>query len=98
MLSVAHRDPALAREAGEDPDPDNAALFRSDNGGVAWQRMMLEDEDAWPEPPLIAAVPGTLDMLFVLAGDQAWGSHDRGEHWMPVADGLPRANAFVAAL
>lgn len=98
VLSLAHRDP-LDREGDPDgPADDNSALFRSINGGVAWQRFMLGDEDTWPHPPLVSAVTGTLDMLFVLAGSQAWGSHDRGENWMPVAEGLPFAHALVAAL
>lgn len=98
VLSVCHRDPDLPAAGGAEPDADNAALFRSDNGGVAWQRLLLGGEDAWPRPPLISAVPGALDMIFVLAGPRAWGSHDRGRQWMPVVDGLPPARAFVAAL
>jgi hypothetical protein len=85
-------------EIGEAPAAADAALFRSPNGGQAWQRVELGEEHVWPRPPLVAAVSGGTDVLFAHAGAQLWASHDRGARWLPIADALPPANAIVAAL
>ena len=91
LLSIA------ARGADADEGAD-AALFRSVNGGLMWDRVTLGDEDAWARPPLVSAVVGGMDMLFAHAGGSIWASHDKGTRWLPIADGLPPATAMVAAL
>jgi photosystem II stability/assembly factor-like uncharacterized protein len=97
LLAVARTNPERA-----DPDatlaPDNAALFRSTNGGARWTRVTIGDEDAWRRWPLVSAVAGSAGMLFVKAGPRAWASHDRGAHWLPIADDLPEAHAMVVDL
>lgn len=94
LLSAARREPV----SDTAPADDGAAAFRSTNGGRAWQRIVLGEVDAWPRLPLVSAVAGETAMLFVLAGGQAWASHDRGARWLPIAGDLPVANAMVAAL
>ncbi len=100
---------AVARHApGEE-----GALFRSPNGGVTWARIMLEGEavgapsesdrgagsgDEWPRIPCVTRVWDSEDMAFAAAGDRVWASHDTGRNWMPLASGLPPANAIAAAL
>ena len=97
LLSAARRDTPPG--TGNEPPPaDNAALFRSENGGIAWRRLLLGDEDAWPVPPAVGALPGSDDTCFVAAGARLWGSHDRGKQWLPIAEGLPLASSLVVAL
>ena len=75
-----------------------AALFRSDNGGVIWRRGALGDEDEWERPPLLASLGDGMDTFFAVANGLAWGSHDRGRTWLPLAEDVPPANALVAAM
>ena len=91
LLSIA------ARAADAEGGPE-AALFRSVNGGLMWDRVELGGEDEWARPPLVGAVFGGMDMLFAQAGDTIWASHDKAARWLPIADGLPPATAMVAAL
>lgn len=92
LCAVAHRPP------GEDAPERNAAVFRSENGGIAWRRLRLGDEDEWPRLPLVDSLTGGFEALFVVAGGYAWGSHDRGTQWLPLAEGLPPAHAMIAVL
>jgi photosystem II stability/assembly factor-like uncharacterized protein len=87
ILSVARRAPGV-----------DGAIFRSANGGLTWQRVMLGDEDEWEIAPTVTRVWDSEDTLFVAAGDKVWGSHDGGRAWHPLADGLPQAYALAAAL
>ena len=93
LLSVSSRPPGggAGGEAG-------GALFRSPNAGLLWERVRLGDEDEWARPPLVAAVPGGLDMLFAHAGSRLWASHDGGARWLPIAEALPPSVAMTAAL
>ena len=91
LLSIA------ARGVDADDAPE-AALFRSVNGGLMWDRVTLGDEDEWACPPLVSAVVGGMDMLFAQAGGSIWASHDKAARWLPIAEGLPPASAMVAAL
>lgn len=99
LLSAARRAPGA-------PNPDdpadtgaaNCAVFRSVNGGVAWRRFGLEPQHEWRDMPLLARLDGSYDIAFAVAGGQAWASHDRGEHWLPLADGLPQARALAVVL
>ena len=91
VLSIA------ARAADAEGGPE-AALFRSVNGGLLWDRVTLDGEDEWARPPLVSAVVGGMDMLFAHAGGRIWATHDRGARWLPIADALPPAAAMVAAL
>jgi photosystem II stability/assembly factor-like uncharacterized protein len=84
---------AARRTGGED-----GALFRSVDGGISWSRRMLDDEDEWPQAPLVCSLTSPIDALFVLAGGRVWGSHDGGEQWLPIAEGLPPARSLVAAV
>ena len=88
----------LLLSAARRPDGQESALFRSVDGGISWSRVLLESEDEWAQPPLVCSLTSPVDALFVLAGRRAWGSHDRGDHWMPIADGLPPARSFIAAV
>jgi len=92
LCAVAHRAP------GADAPEQNAALFRSGNGGIAWRRVRLGNEDEWPRLPLVDTLTGGFEAIFAVAGSHAWGSHDRGVQWLPLADGLPAANAMAAVL
>lgn len=93
LLSAARRTGGTSGAATE-----GAALFRSDDGGIEWTRLMLEDEDEWPQLPLVSSLTSPIDTFFVLAGGRIWGSHDRGVHWIPIAEGLPPARSFAAAV
>jgi photosystem II stability/assembly factor-like uncharacterized protein len=88
------------------------ALFRSPNGGVTWSRIMFEGEavgaasesdrgagggDEWPRIPCVTRLWDSEDTAFAAAGDKVWASHDTGRNWMPLATGLPAANAIAAA-
>lgn len=97
LLAAARTDPDRA-DPQETLPLDNAALFRSTNGGARWTRLSIGDQDAWQRWPRVSAVAGGTGMLFVKAGAGAWASHDRGEHWLPIATGLPEAHAMIAAL
>jgi hypothetical protein len=80
-------------------DGAEGALFRSINAGLSWERMALGKRDEFARAPLITRVWDSEDTLFALVDGAAWGSHDGGDSWMPLADGLPRAaNVLVAAL
>jgi photosystem II stability/assembly factor-like uncharacterized protein len=100
LLTVARHAPGL-----------EGALFRSPNGGVTWTRIMLGDPppsasdsdrgaggDEWERIPCVTRLWDTEDTAFASAGDTIWASHDKGKNWMPLATGLPPANAIVAAL
>jgi photosystem II stability/assembly factor-like uncharacterized protein len=98
LLTVARHAPGL-----------EGAIFRSPNGGVTWTRLMLGDPpgaasqsgaggDEWERIPCLTRLWDTEDTAFASAGDTVWASHDKGKHWMPLATGLPPANAIVAAL
>ena len=78
---------------------EEGALFRSINAGLSWERMELGDQDEFGRAPLVTRVWDSEDTLFALADGIAWGSHDGGKTWVPLADNLPaRANVLVAAL
>ena len=89
---------SIAARAEDDEEGPEAALFRSVNGGLMWDRVTLGGEEEWTRPPLVSAVVGGMDMLFAQTGGAIWASHDRGARWLPIADGLPPATAMVAAL
>ena len=89
---------------------EEGALFRSPNGGVTWARVMLEGTsgspsdsdrggggDDWPRIPCVTRLWDTEDTTFASAGDTVWASHDTGRNWMPLATGLPPANAIAAS-
>ncbi|MGE0228586.1 MAG: WD40/YVTN/BNR-like repeat-containing protein [Dehalococcoidia bacterium] len=88
----------LLLTAARSSDRSEAALFRSVDGAVSWTRFLLGDRDEWPQPPLVTSLTSPVDALFILAGGEVWGSHDRGERWIPMADGLPEAQCFLAAV
>jgi len=88
----------LLLSAARRGDGEGSALFLSPDGGITWKRLLLDGQDEWQRLPLVCSLSGMADALFVFAGGQVWGSHDRGEHWMPIADGLPPAHSFVAAV
>jgi photosystem II stability/assembly factor-like uncharacterized protein len=88
----------LVLSAARRGDGKGSALSHSVDGGVSWSRVILDGEDEWDTPPLISALASPIDALFVVAGGRAWGSHDRGEHWLPIAEHLPVARSFVAAV
>jgi len=87
------------------------ALFRSPNGGVTWSRIMLDAKtspapsesdrgaggDDWARIPCVTRLWDSEDTAFASAGDTVWASHDTGRNWMPLASGLPPANAIAAA-
>jgi hypothetical protein len=75
----------------------DGALFRSANGGVTWMRLALGGRYEWPSAPLVARLSDSPDTAFAIAGGRAWGSHDRGQHWLPVAEGLPEPLAMSVA-
>lgn len=89
---------------------EEGALFRSPNGGVTWARVTLETNagtasdsdrgaggDDWPRIPCVTRLWDSEDTAFASAGDKVWASHDTGRNWMPLAMGLPPANAIAAA-
>ncbi|TAK78423.1 MAG: hypothetical protein EPO16_03675 [Dehalococcoidia bacterium] len=84
---------SAARRAGTE-----GALFRSANGGVTWQRIMLDADDEWDRAPCVVRPYDWDDLSFVAAGTQLWASHDRGKNWLALQDGLPVANDITAAL
>lgn len=88
----------LLLTAARSSDGTESALYRSDDGAVSWTRFLLGDRDEWPRPPLVTSLTSPVDALFILAGGEVWGSHDRGERWIPMADGLPEARCFLAAV
>ena len=53
--------------------------------------------DEWPRIPCVTRLWDSEDTAFASAGDKVWASHDTGRNWMPLASGLPPANAIVAA-
>lgn len=75
-----------------------AAVFRSANGGVTWQRVMLDDEDEWDRVPCVVRPFDWDNLVFVAAGSRLWASHDRGKNWLALQEGLPAANDITAAL
>jgi photosystem II stability/assembly factor-like uncharacterized protein len=88
----------LLLSAARRADGEGSALFHSVDGGISWSRVLLDGEDEWDTPPLVSTLTSPIDALFVVAGGRAWGSHDRGERWFPVAEGLPVAYSFTAAV
>ncbi len=74
------------------------AVFRSANGGVTWQRVMLDDNDEWDRVACVVRPFDWDDLAFVAAGSRLWASHDRGKNWLALQDGLPIANDITAAL
>jgi hypothetical protein len=77
---------------------EGSALFRSPNGGVNWSLVRLGDDDEWEQPVVVSSLGSPVEAFFVVAGGRAWGSHDRGEHWLPIAEGVPPAHALCAAV
>ena len=101
VLAAARRVPAAAGEAAR--GGRGGALFRSLDGGLRWTRLALGADDEWPDPPLVAALPGSRDTVFAAAGRRVWASHDRGGEWRPLTDpadaaALPPVRALAAAL
>lgn len=88
----------LVLSAARSSDGAESALFRSDDGGVSWTRFLLGERDEWTRPPLVSSLTSPVDALFILVGGEVWGSHDRGERWIPMADGLPEALCFLSAI
>ena len=82
----------------EDGVEGRATLLRSSTGGRSWEAVTLGEESSWPRAPLVGAVDGEPGMLFAIAGGSAWGSHDGGTRWLPLADDVPEAYAMVPAL
>ncbi len=87
VYSAARRGPGL-----------EGAVFRSANGGVTWQRIMLDADDEWERVPCVVRPFDWNDLVFIAAGPQLWASHDRGRNWLALQDGLPVANDITAAL
>lgn len=73
-------------------------VFRSANGGVTWTRVELEGDDEWTRIPCVARPWDWEDVVFVMAGEKLWASHDRGKNFLELQDGLPVANAIAASL
>lgn len=101
VLAAARRRYGAAGEAAR--RGRGGALFRSIDGGVRWTRLALGEDDEWPEPPLVAALPGSRDTLFAAAGQRVWASHDRGGDWRPLTDpaegaAIPPVRALAVAL
>lgn len=88
----------LVLSAARAGDGEGSALFHSADGAISWTRLLLGENDEWSRPPLVTSLTSPVDALFVLAGHEVWGSHDRGERWIPMADGLPLGNTFLAAV
>ena len=66
-------------------------------------RLLLGEQDEWPEAPLVAALPGSRDTVFAYANGQIWASHDRGGDWRTLTDpaegaALPPARVLTVAL
>lgn len=87
VLAAARRDPGI-----------EGALFRSTNGGVSWKRTPLGEQYEWEHVPLVSRLWDSPDTVFAFAGGAVWGSHDAGESWMALAEGLPEARSLTAAL
>lgn len=88
----------LLLSASRRADGSGGALFRSPDGGTSWERVRLGDADEWARPPAVASLAGDdLAALFAVAGGRAWGSHDGGAHWLPLADGVPSTARVLAA-
>ncbi|MBM4415741.1 MAG: hypothetical protein FJ035_05750 [Chloroflexi bacterium] len=90
----------LLLAASRRADGSGGALFRSPDGGTSFERVRLGDRDEWDHPPAVASLAGDeLAALFAVAGGGAWGSHDGGARWLPLADDAPRAaRALVASI
>jgi len=88
----------LVLAAARSSDGSESALFRSRDGGVSWTRFLLGERDEWARTPLVSSLTSPVDALFVLVSGEVWGSHDRGERWIPMADGLPEALCFLSAV
>ncbi len=88
----------LLLSAARRADGQESALFRSVDGGISWTRILLDGEDEWAAPPLVCSLTSSIDAFFVIAGGRAWGSHDDGERWFLIADGLPTVRSFTAAV
>jgi hypothetical protein len=92
LLLAAARLPRGDRAAAE------AVVFRSGDGGIGWRRIALGGRDEWPEPPALGRLAGSADTAFAAAGGRLWATHDRGQRWLPLADGLPEVLALAAVL
>lgn len=79
-------------------DGAGSTLYCSPDGGITWTRQLLGGRDEWERPVLVDRLLSPVDALFALAGSEVWGSHDRGDHWLPIADGLPPIRAFASAI
>ena len=88
----------LLLSASRRADGSGGALFRSPDGATSWERVRLGDADEWARPPAVASLAGDeLAALFVVAGGGAWGSHDGGARWFPLADDVPPTARVLAA-
>ncbi len=88
----------LVASVARHPGGAEGAVFRSPNGGVTWQRLMLEQEDEWERIPCVIRPWDWEDLTFVAAGDKIFASHDRGRSWIGLGEGLPVANAATASI
>jgi hypothetical protein len=92
LLLAAARAPRSGRSG-----PD-AELFRSADGGIGWRRVALGGTDEWPSPPALCRLAGSADTAFAAADGRLWASHDRGQRWLLLAEGMPEARALAAVL
>ena len=74
------------------------ALYRSLNGGVTWSALALGGVYEWDQAPPITRLSESRATEVVVVDGRAWGTHDRGQTWLPIAEGLPRAHAITASL
>ena len=83
----------------EDGVEGRATLLRSSTGGRSWEAVTLGEQSSWPRAPTRRRRRRRAGQwLFAIAGGSAWGSHDGGTRWLPLADDVPEANAMVPAL
>ncbi len=73
----------------------NGALFRSDDAGRSWQRLLTG------LPPQFERMPAGLieddsGRVAIACGGDVFLSDDAGDHWSTIADGLPPVRALVA--
>ncbi len=89
---------AATRLPSNERPESQTVVFRSADGGIAWRRVTLGGTDEWPVPPALCRLAGSTDTAFAAAGGYLWASHDRGQHWLPLAEGIPEARALAAVL
>lgn len=84
---------------------DHAGVFRSRNGGDTWERIETGLPSRFGFP--IARHDGALYVIpqesdeYRMAPEgrlRVYRSRDGGDHWEPMTDGLPQANAFTGVL